>query len=112
MCCVGRRERECHPHDPQRECARALWVAEMMEGNETQVAMVHVDASTTSDRPGNAWCCAARRLQGSSSDRRSWYATIPFWRRAEINGHFLVIYPDRISILFEQPASGEKRTRS
>jgi len=77
-----------------------LWVAEVVEGNETRVTMVHVDAApvaTTSTRnervvlrkekiPG-----LINRIGGTVQDN-------PILTAAEINGHYVVMFADRISV--------------
>jgi hypothetical protein len=72
-----------------------LWVAEVVEGSETHVAMAHVDAS-----PAPAGIADARMVL-----RRERIAGIggvvqdnPILAAAEINGHFVVMFADRISI--------------
>jgi hypothetical protein len=84
-----------------------LWVAEVVEGNETRVTMVHVDASpvtvisTANERvvlrkekiPG-----LLNRIGGTVQDN-------PILAAAEINGHYVVMFADRISV-FSSGAGG------
>jgi hypothetical protein len=84
-----------------------LWVAEVVEGNETRVTMVHVDAapvaaiSTRNERvvlrkekiPG-----LINRIGGMVRDN-------PILAAAEINGHYVVMFADRISV-FSSGAGG------
>ncbi|MGC1423868.1 MAG: hypothetical protein WA354_11300 [Terracidiphilus sp.] len=76
-----------------------LWVAEVREGSEAHVAMVHVDASTEPVAVANAQMVLRKqkviglfnRIGGVVRDN-------PILAAAEINGHFVVMYADRISI--------------
>ena len=76
-----------------------LWVAEVMEGSETHVAMVHVDASTARPTVADARMVLRKesiaglfiRIGGEVQDD-------PILAAAEINGHFVVMFADRISI--------------
>lgn len=80
-----------------------LWVAEIVEGNETRVAMVHVDAapSVPAATPERMILRRERielvsRSGGNGQDN-------PVVAAAEINGQFIVMYPDRISIFAKGP---------
>jgi len=76
-----------------------LWVAEVMEGSETHVAMVHVGASTASASTADArMVLRSEKVAGLFSRTGGVIRNDPILAAAEINGHFLVIYPDRISI--------------
>jgi hypothetical protein len=76
-----------------------LWVAEVMEGSERHVAMVHVDASTASASTADArMVLRSEKIVGLFSRTGGVIRNDPVLAAAEINGHFLVIYPDRISI--------------
>lgn len=76
-----------------------IWVAEVMEGSETHVAMVHVDASTASASSTDArMVLRSEKIAGLFSRVGGVIRNDPILAAAEINGHFLVIYPDRISI--------------
>src|SRR3974390_1942771 len=79
-----------------------LWVAEVVQGNETRVAMVHVDAPV-----GPASVSATRialrreRVQGLLDQNESG----PILSVAEIAGRFVVMFADRIAI-FSPGAAG------
>ncbi len=76
-----------------------LWVAEVVEGSETHVAMVHVDASTASVSMATArMVLRSEKIAGLISRIGGVVRDDPILAAAEINGHFLMIYPDRISI--------------
>ena len=76
-----------------------LWVAEVVEGSETYVAMVHVDASTPAVTVADARMVLRKekiaglfiRIGGVVQDE-------PVLAASEINGHFVVMFADRISI--------------
>jgi hypothetical protein len=76
-----------------------LWVAEVIEGNATRVAIVRVDGSSTI--PTNAAervVLRKERIPGLQSYAGGVMQRDPVLAAAEINGHFLVMYPDRISV--------------
>jgi hypothetical protein len=76
-----------------------LWVAEVVEGSETHVAMVHVDASIASISTTHAgMVLRSERIAGLSSRIGGIVRNDPLLAASEINGHFLVLYPGRISI--------------
>lgn len=76
-----------------------LWVAEVMEGSETHVAMVHLDASTTSESTtSERMVLRSEKVAGQFNRIGGVVRNDPILAASEINGHFLVIYPDRISI--------------
>ncbi|HMG86652.1 MAG TPA: hypothetical protein VK574_13055 [Terracidiphilus sp.] len=76
-----------------------IWVAEVVEGSETHVAMVHVDVSMASVSTADArMVLRSERIAGLSIRIGGLVRNDPILAAAEINGHFLVIYPDRISI--------------
>jgi len=76
-----------------------LWVAEVMEGSETHVAMAHVDASTTSgSTTSERMVLRSEKIAGLFNRVGEVVWNDPMLAAAEVNGHFLVIYPDRISI--------------
>ena len=76
-----------------------LWVAEVVEGRETHVAMVHVDASTATVSMSSArLVLRSERIAGLASRIGGIVQNDPIQAASEINGHFLVMYPDRISI--------------
>src|ERR1700739_4459883 len=76
-----------------------LWVAEVAEGNATHVAIVHVDLSVKQVAVTDARMVLRRekvpglfnRIGGVVQDN-------PILAAVEINGHFVVMYADRISI--------------
>ena len=70
-----------------------LWVAEVVEGSETHVAMVHVDASPATVSKTNAGMVLRReKIAGLSSRVGGIARNNPILAGAEINGHFLVMY--------------------
>ena len=72
-----------------------LWVAEVVEGNETHVAMVHVDPSSAPVIVADARMVLRRdRISGIGGNARE----NPILAAADINGHFVVLFADRISI--------------
>jgi hypothetical protein len=76
-----------------------LWVAEVVEGSETHVAMVHVDASIASISTNHAgMVLRSEKIAGLSSRIGGIVRNDPVLAASEINGHFLVVYPGRISI--------------
>ena len=76
-----------------------LWVAEVMEGNETHVTMVHVDTSPSSESTTSEHMVLRReKIAGRFNQIGGVVRNDPILAAAEINGHFLVVYPDRISI--------------
>lgn len=76
-----------------------LWVAEVVEGNKAQVAMVHVDASTPAVAVADARMVLRReRIAGLFNRIGGVVRDNPVLAAAEINGHFVVMYADRISI--------------
>jgi hypothetical protein len=89
-----------------------LWVAEVMEGSETHVAMVHVDASRASVSIADARMVLRReRIAGLFNRVGGVVRNDPILAASEINGHFLLIYPDRISI-FSSTAGGWAETNT
>ncbi len=76
-----------------------LWVAEVAEGSETHVAMVHVDPSTSFVAPPDARIVLRKeRIAGLFNRISGVIRDNPILAAAEINGHFIVMYADRISI--------------
>ncbi len=76
-----------------------LWVAEVVEGNETRVAMVHVD--TVSALPGAAgehMVLRKERMPNLLNRTGVVLRDTPILAAAEINGHFVVMFSDRISV--------------
>jgi hypothetical protein len=81
-----------------------LWVAEVAEGNETRVAMVHVDAvSALPAVAGERIVLRKERIAGLSSRVGGSVQDNPILAAAEINGHFVVMFSDRISIFSSAP---------
>ena len=72
-----------------------LWVAEVVEGSETHVAMVHVNASSAPVIVADARMVLRReRISGIGGIA----GEDPILAAADINGHFVVMFADRISI--------------
>ena len=95
-----------------RECANAirvtlsenarerLWVAEVVEGSEN--ARRHGARGCFDSRRRRlqmrAWCCGRRKIAGLFNRIGGVVRDNPILAAAEINGHFVVMYADRISI--------------
>lgn len=76
-----------------------LWVAEVVEGSDAHVAMVHVDASMVPVSMASArMVLRSERIAGLTSRIGGIVRNDPILAASEVNGHFLVMYPDRISI--------------
>jgi hypothetical protein len=83
-----------------------LWVAEVVEGNVTRVAMVHVGLSAKPAAVADARLELRKekvaglfnRIGGTVQDN-------PILAAAQINGHFVVMFADRISV-FSSGANG------
>ena len=83
-----------------------LWVAEVDEGNETRVAMLHVDAGAVLPGvAGERMVLRKERIHGLFSRIGGIVRDNPILAAAEINGHFVVMFSDRISI-FSSVAGG------
>jgi hypothetical protein len=82
-------------------------VAEVVEGNETRVAMVHVDAGSASPAVVASERVVLRkeRIQALLSRTSGTMPDNPILAAAEINGHLVVLFSDRISI-FSSLAGG------
>ncbi|MGD0938525.1 MAG: hypothetical protein ABR905_02350 [Terracidiphilus sp.] len=82
-----------------------LWVAEIVEGNETRVAMVHVDRSISNVKPGNEQIQLRKQTifatSESSSDEPILYAT-------EKGSLLLLMHPEGISV-FNRGSDGWQR---
>ena len=84
-----------------------LWVAEVSEGNATRVTMVRLDAAeaamtrTTSERV----VLRKEKIPGLLSRVGGYVQDIPVLAAAEINGHFVVMFADRISVFSSAGAS-------
>ncbi len=76
-----------------------LWVAEVVEGSETYVAMVHVDNSAKSAPVTDARMVLRReKIAGLFNRIGGIVQGNPILAAVEINGHFVVMFGDRISI--------------
>ena len=76
-----------------------LWVAELVEGNETRVAMVHVDSvSVQPFVAGERMVLRREPIPGLFNRIGGVVRDNPILAGAEINGHFVVMFSDRISI--------------
>jgi len=76
-----------------------LWVAEVVEGSGAHVAMVHVDASTPAVAVADTRVVLRRERIGGLLNRIGGVVRDnPILAAVEINGHFVVMYADRISI--------------
>jgi hypothetical protein len=83
-----------------------LWVAEIIEGSETRVAMVHVDpASAALKATTERMMLRRERITEFVSRIGGNVQEYPVVDAAEVNGEFIVMYPDRISI-FGKDARG------
>ncbi len=73
-----------------------LWVAEVAEGNQTQVAMVHVDAASNAPAvPTERMTLRRERVPGLANQVGG--VDNPILATAEVAGRLVVMYPDRIS---------------
>jgi hypothetical protein len=77
-----------------------LWVAEVIEGNETRVTMVHVGAGEASAIRTTNERVVLRKEKMPSLVARSGgtMRDDPILAAAEINGHLVVMFDDRISV--------------
>ena len=83
-----------------------LWVAEVVEGNETHAAMVHVDSvSALPTFSSERVVLRKERIPGLFNRIGGVVRDNPILAAAEINGHFVVVFSDRISI-FSSTAGG------
>jgi hypothetical protein len=88
-----------------------LWVAQVVQGNETRVAMVHVDAPAASaSAAGTRIALRRERVQGFF-DRNGIAESGPLLSAAEISGRLVVLFDDRIAI-FSPGASGWTESNS
>ena len=74
-----------------------LWVAEIVEGNTTHVAMVHLEAAEAEAIRATSERVVLRKEKISGLVGRDVHG-IPVLGAAEINGHFVVMFTDRISV--------------
>jgi hypothetical protein len=78
-----------------------IWVAEIVEGNETRVAMVHVErAATTASVTPNLLVLHKERIFASPSE-------YPILAAIEINSGLMVLYPEKI-ITYVLNSSGSR----
>lgn len=77
-----------------------LWVAEVIQGNETRVAMVHVDSGqpTVISKSSEPVVLRKERIPGPFSQTGGLVNASPILAAAEINGRFVVVFADRISV--------------
>lgn len=76
-----------------------LWVAEVAEGSETHVVMVHVDASPQPVTVADAQMVLRKeRVAGIFNRIGGVVHDNPILAAAEINGHLVVLFADRISV--------------
>jgi hypothetical protein len=82
-----------------------VWVAEVTEGSETHVAMVNADATAASlSIPDARMVLRSERIAGLVLRIGGIVRDDPILAASEINGHFVVIYPDQIAIF--SPSGG------
>jgi hypothetical protein len=83
-----------------------LWVAEVVEGNVTHVAMVHVALSAKPAPVADARLVLRKeKVAGLFNRIGNTVQDNPILAAAQINGHFVVMFADRISV-FSSGASG------
>jgi len=77
-----------------------LWVAEIAEGNKTRVTMVHVEAgeSATVRSASERVVLRKEKIDGLVSRTDARPRDLPILAAAEINGHFVVMFTDRIAV--------------
>jgi hypothetical protein len=75
-----------------------LWVAEIVEGNATRVTMVHLDAAEAAAGTTTSERVVLRKEKIAELVSRIGGQGIPVLAAAEINGHFVVMFADRISV--------------
>lgn len=77
-----------------------LWVAEVTEGNKAQVTMVHLEAgeSATVRSASERVVLRKERIDGLVSRMGGGARDLPILAAAEINGHFVVMFADRIAV--------------
>jgi hypothetical protein len=83
-----------------------LWVAEVSEGNQTRVAMVHLDSVSNSPAAAAERVVLRKeRIPGLFNRIGGVVRDNPILAGAEVNGHFVVMLSDRISV-FSSSANG------
>ena len=75
-----------------------LWVAEVVEGSATRVTMVHLDAAEVAASAATSERVVLRKEKIAGLVSRIGGQGIPVLAAAEINGHFVVMFADRISV--------------
>jgi hypothetical protein len=82
-----------------------LWVAEIEEGNQTQIAMVHVDltATTMAVSAPERMILRRERIPGVFNRIGGVVEDNPIVAAIEVRGQLVVMYPDRISIFAMGP---------
>jgi hypothetical protein len=81
-----------------------LWVAEVMEGSETHLTMVHVDVSSIPVAATDARMVLRKeKIAGLLNRIGGGVRENPILAAVEINGHFVVMYADRISVFSSGP---------
>ncbi len=82
-----------------------LWVAEIEQGNQTQVAMVHVDltATTMAVSAPERMVLRRERVPGVFNRIGGVVEDNPIVAAIEVRGQLVVMYPDRISIFSIEP---------
>ncbi|HEX8926778.1 MAG TPA: hypothetical protein VF786_13355, partial [Terriglobales bacterium] len=90
-----------------------LWVAEIAEGNKTRVTMVHVDAGETAAVRTSSERVVLRREKVAGLFHRTGVGLtdLPVLAAAEINGHIVVMFADRISV-FSSAGAGWKESNT
>jgi hypothetical protein len=76
-----------------------VWVAEVTEGSETHIAIVDLDASITPQSFADArMVLRSEKIAGLVLRIGGILRDNPILAAGEINGHFVAVFPDRISI--------------
>jgi hypothetical protein len=76
-----------------------VWVAEVTEGSETHVAIVNLDASATPQSIADArMVLRSEKIAGLVLRIGGIVHDDPILAAGEINGHFVAVFPDRISV--------------
>ena len=88
-----------------------LWVAELVQGNETRVAMVHVDGPAASASAATTRIALRRERVQGFFDRNGIAESGQILSGAEIAGRFVVLFDDRIAI-FSPGAGGWTESNS
>jgi len=75
-----------------------LWVAEVAEGNTTRVTMVHLEPGEAAAIRSTSERVVLRKEKIAGLVSRAGVQGVPVLAAAEINGHFVVMFADRISV--------------